>query len=68
MAAHTYAYRDHNQKRGMEEWYEYQHKLSKLDKSKIARFDPTSPSEDSKRPNCMHCGHLMQVSKSTELF
>ena len=34
MAAHTYAYRDHNRLRAMEEWYEYQryrvyHRISK---------------------------------------
>jgi hypothetical protein len=52
----------------MEEWFEYQHKLSKLDKSKIGVWDPRRPSEDSKRPNCRHCGHLKQKSTSYELF
>ena len=71
MAAHIYAYRDHNQKRAQEEWYEYQHKLSKLDKSKILQWDPTRPAaedDERDRPNCRHCGHLMQWSKNYELF
>jgi hypothetical protein len=52
----------------MEEWYEYQHKLSRIDKSKITEYDPTKPEEERDRPNCRHCGHLMQCSKNYELF
>jgi hypothetical protein len=64
MSAHTFAFFDKDKERGIEEWYEYQFRISKVDKSKILSSDPNNDG----LPNCRHCGHSKTMGDGVAIF